>query len=239
MMVSLDAWINRASIRIIGERKGTKMEIEITIIDGMVHVTAPFNEDFVSVAHNLKGKWDRDLRVWKFKTAVQQDVERALDEIFGHHGDGGEAVTLTVTVNSFMKAEKSPVKLGPYVLSRAYGRDSGARTGDDVAIIQGKIRSGGSRAKWTSCVEAETVFKIMSVPASTVKLMEKEAEEKYFTEDVRKSENFPWPEGAEYSWDVVKLVTKPEGCVIRHENGREYYFASIERRPVLTIERCK
>lgn len=65
------------------------------------------------------------------------------------------------------------VNIGGKIFYQAYERDSGARTGEDVALLEGNIDSGGSRNYWKSIVEEGSKFKVLNLIPALVKYFEK------------------------------------------------------------------
>jgi hypothetical protein len=153
--------------------------VKIDTVDGKLAVTTPYDGDFVRRARKLGGKWDG--KAWLFMLPIRAQVEEALSDCYGYSVDRTEdRLTLRVTVHVDLHGSDGPVKFGPYTLARAWGRDSGARPGEDVALIEGRIRSGGSRKNWGAHVDAGSVFIIGNVPLTVAeKLRDLAVEDTY------------------------------------------------------------
>ena len=116
-----------------------------------------YNSDLVDECRNLAGQWDAIQKVWVFSAIVQDKVDE-LDEIYNSE----EIVVEIQALNDFEKRKK-PVDFCGYPVARATGRDSGAKIGDDVALIEGSISSSGSFVNWCTYVKKDTIFRL-SVP---------------------------------------------------------------------------
>lgn len=55
-------------------------------------------------------------------------------------------------------------------IASAWGRDSGARVGDDVAFVEGRPESGGSFKNWRSVVPAGSVVVLHNVPQAALQM---------------------------------------------------------------------
>ena len=72
----------------------------------------------------------------------------------------GEMVAVEITAKSNLSCSRGPVTFLGYPIARAFDRDSGAKLGTGVSMIEGDITSGGSRANWTSNVDKGSVFRL-------------------------------------------------------------------------------
>ena len=140
------------------------MSVQIEKYGDSLAVYFPFDEDAKNRIKNLGGKWNGVERCWKVPAALESEVREVLNDTFGT--DGSQPVkmlTLRVTALNDVEIYTDPVTCCGKVLARAYGRDSGAKVGDDVALISGTITSGGSRKNWKSIVRNGAVFKLLNV----------------------------------------------------------------------------
>lgn len=137
------------------------MKIKLEIIDDKVKVLSPYNKEFVERARNLRGVWKND--AWWFDDSIVDYVRDALNEIFGTTGEVPyENCTLLIT-NFSDFTYQGPVTLFGRTIARAFGRDSGAKLGDDIVFISGNYDSGGSVKNWTTVVDDAT-FEIHNFP---------------------------------------------------------------------------
>lgn len=63
-----------------------------------------------------------------------------------------------------------------YTVARAYGRDSGAKLGDNVSMLKGGISSGGSMNNWKTYIDEDSVFRLQ-VPMNVFSFYENEEKE--------------------------------------------------------------
>lgn len=145
--------------------------LKITIDNGVARVFTPYNATFVSKIKTIGGrKWDAAAGCWTVPESEIGVVRKHMMDVYGETDqvDDVDRVTLMVKFNK-MEYEvcKSIVMFGKTIV-RATGRDSGARTGDDVALIEGGIGSGGSVKNWHSIAYAGAVLKVRNVPRTAI-----------------------------------------------------------------------
>lgn len=116
--------------------------------------TAQYNEIIIKKCRELGGKWDSANECWIFSGMVSSEVEELDYQI------NSEKIIVEVTANKTLYAEKSPVYFLGYVVARAFGRDSGAKLGDNIALISGDVTSGGSMKNWATRVVEGSIFKL-------------------------------------------------------------------------------
>ena len=79
-----------------------------------------------------------------------------------------DKVTVRVTINEWL-SERRGIFFAGRQIAGATGRDSGARLGHGVVLIEGKFSSGGTWKNFTTTAEPETIFELKDVPLSKVK----------------------------------------------------------------------
>ena len=128
---------------------------------GLLSVMSPYDEAFVDGARNLGGTWDKDARRWTFAADLYSEIRELCLVTYGEDGDDEmPTVTLCVRVLDDIAVRRGPVNLLGRVLAYATSRDSGARTGRDCVLVEGRIRSGGSRQYWVTEIRAGSVFQL-------------------------------------------------------------------------------
>ncbi len=132
-------------------------------INGIIEIVTPYNKEFVSKARNLRGKWDKTKNAWIFDDSIEEYVRQSLIECYGTTGED-PVETCSLLVKDFTRyASKSDVELFGRSIARAYGRDSGAKLGDNIIWISGTYDSGGSVKNWSTDVMNAT-FSIQNFP---------------------------------------------------------------------------
>lgn len=150
--------------------------------NGKVEVVSPYNSEFVKRARNLRGSWNAQKSAWVFDESVEEHVKNAMKECFGVTGE--EPVEFcTLHVKDFTAyVYRDQVDLFGRTIARAFGRDSGAKLGDDIIWLKGKYTSGGSVKNWSTDVE-NAEFEIQNFPVERTKF-----------EDVQKAVEEGWCE---------------------------------------------
>jgi len=215
------------------------MNIDIITTEKTIEVRAPYSADFVARCRELRGKWNAFDKTWVFPSALKDEVLEALNEHYGYVADTHqERITLLVTVHENLSADKAPVKFGPYELAGARGRDSGARTSQNVALLSGSINSGGSVKNWESRVSKGAKFKIWDVPISIAERLRKIAIAETFVTYQRVDDVIrEAPTGIAF-WEIDAKAPDglPEGCVRRFGAGATYWWSRGTTKQTFTVE---
>lgn len=136
-------------------------EIKLEIVDDKIKVTTPYNKDFVEKARNFRGKWHKE--AWWFDDSILEYVRDAMMEVYGTTGEQPVEYCSLLIKDYSDEAQRGPVELFGRVIARAFGRDSGAKLGEDIVFISGDYRSGGSVKNWYTELRDAT-FEIQNFP---------------------------------------------------------------------------
>ncbi len=139
---------------------------------GALAVDSPYHPAFVRRAHKLNGKF-RD-RIWYFDGRDEEAVRAACIEVYGTDGTPCETRCVRVALDHFDFGRAESIFMAGRQVARVQGRDSGAKLGDGVVIIEGKIGSGGSRKNFCVMIEPGTVIEIRDVPIAKVRAIANE-----------------------------------------------------------------
>jgi hypothetical protein len=147
-----------------------KIEKSICKIGGVlkscVTVESPYNPEFSSRARGLGGKWKAPL--WIFDERDEKRVKELCVEIYGTDGVDSDLVSIRVT----LEEDDWNYELSFYVagrqVARAFDRDSGARLGEGVILLNGKFGSSGSRKSPAITVDKGTVFELRDIPRKAI-----------------------------------------------------------------------
>lgn len=142
--------------------------MEIKIKDGMADVYTPYNPYFVRKIKGIGGtKWVSSEKCWRVPEAAIEAVREMMKDVYGYSDVmQNETVTLKVTFNEEVRECQDDIVLFGKVLARVYGRDSGAKIGEDVAFIKGGAGSGGSVKNWESYIREGSVVILSNVNKS-------------------------------------------------------------------------
>jgi len=145
-----------------------KIEIRKSRDGKELFVTCPYSDKFVAGAKKLGGKfvkeqkddpypylrknYSKKIKYWVFLPQNEEAVRKLCIDIFGTDGDTtNELVTVKTTVKT--ECTRKPVSFHGRTLASAWDRDSGAKLGEDVALLDGIITSGGSTKYWSTIVD--------------------------------------------------------------------------------------
>lgn len=101
-----------------------------------------YNYWLVDQCRKLGGKWDADEKIWVFPSLVEDKVEE-LDDRYN-----ADIVDIEITAKNVEGSYCKPLYFCGYEIARAFGRDSGAKTNENVSLISGHVGSSGSRKNW-------------------------------------------------------------------------------------------
>lgn len=146
--------------------------IQLTIIDDKLKVVSPYNEGFVAKCRNLRGKFQGG--AWWFDDSIIDYVREAMIMFYGTTGEV-PFENCTLFISDFSGSEYGgPVTLFGRTVARSTGRDSGARLGDDIILIEGSCVSGGSVKNWRTEVRNAS-FEMKNFPIPSLDLAEVKA----------------------------------------------------------------
>lgn len=139
--------------------------------NGKIKIFTPYNKDFVDQIHNIgSAKWNKNDRCWMVKEEDLETVRKYMMEIYGETDlpDEGKKVTVKVTALNDLVKSKAAITLFGKEIARAYNRDSGARVGEDVTLINGKFGSGGSAKNWLTTINKGSIFLVKNVSENMI-----------------------------------------------------------------------
>ena len=137
------------------------MEIKLEHMGNEIKVITPYNSDFVQKCRNLRGEFKQG--AWWFRDNIIDYVRNAMLEIYGVTGEEQYEECSLLVKNFTRESTCAAVTLFGRTIARAFGRDSGAKLGDEIILIDGSIDSGGSMKNWSTCVKNAT-FEIQNFP---------------------------------------------------------------------------
>lgn len=142
--------------------------MKIEVKNGVANVYTPYNPDFVKKIKGIGGaKWNGSEKCWAIPETAVKVAREIMDDVYGYSDvKENETISLKITFNESVSERREDVVLFGKILAHAYGRDSGARVGDDVAYISGGATSGGSVKNWRSVVKDGSVAILSNVNKS-------------------------------------------------------------------------
>lgn len=142
--------------------------MKIVVNNGFADIYTPYNADFVDKIKRIGGRrWNGENRCWTVPETEIDTVRQFMVDVYGESDlpDSSEYVDVRITFeNDAYSDYRSGIVMFGKTIARAWGRDSGAKVGDDVTIETGVCTSGGSRANWYTAIKADTVIKIRNLP---------------------------------------------------------------------------
>lgn len=120
----------------------------------IVTLQSKYNMNLVKSCKNLGGKWDAQSKTWVFSDIVEEEVEK-LDELYN-----SKTIAIEITAKKDVFADQEPIYFCGYRLGTATGRDSGVSFSDDIALMNGKCESGGSRNNWLTIIRENTKLRL-------------------------------------------------------------------------------
>lgn len=171
--------------------------------DNAMYLDCPYNHNFVQRAHRLAGQWDEGKGRWRFDARDLEKVKKACMEVFGTDGSIPEKLfTLQARAIVEISASRKSIFFAGHQIARAWGRDSGARLGDGVILLEGEVRSGGSRVNWDTIIDDGSVIEIKDLTPKQVDLAKRSAE-RY------------------EKWEILSVVEQPNIATANHIEEEE------------------
>lgn len=149
--------------------------MRIKIEDGTAKVFTPYNPEFVRRIKSVgKAKWNGSEKCWQVSELAVEAVRTIMMDVYGETDipDCGEKVSVRVKFLEEHSAFREAFVLFGKTIASAFGRDSGARTGDEAIFIQGDPRSGGSMKNWYTIIPKDCVVELHNVPKALVETNE-------------------------------------------------------------------
>jgi len=153
-----------------------EINLEIIEKEDQIKVTSPYNQKFVNKARNLRGKWKDG--AWWFDDSIVDYVRDLMKGCFGTTGEEPYDNVDLVISNFTDSYSRGAVELFGRTIAKAWGRDSGAKLGDGIILISGRIKSGGSVKNWYTEVDgADFIIKDFPKPATELSEVKKAIDE--------------------------------------------------------------
>ena len=147
--------------------------MKITTNNGVANIYTPYNADFVAKIKNIGGrKWNAAEKCWTIPESEIETARKYMTEVFGEtdQADEGERISVRIRFNKDTEEERKGITIFGKEIAKAWGRDSGARPGEDATVESGTITSGGSRNHWTTKIEEGTVIKLRNIPEAALQI---------------------------------------------------------------------
>jgi hypothetical protein len=138
--------------------------VKIKEMNGKLIVWSEYNSNLPAAARKLAGRWDNKEKAWVFSSEMETEVEKIYIKYYGHFRDSVETVTILCNCDEKYEVSRAPLQLHGRVIAEARGRDSGAKVGKGVAVLNGGFYSSGSSQYWNTVVKSGTVFKVLDYP---------------------------------------------------------------------------
>lgn len=156
---------------------------------GRTKIYTPYNPDFVREIKKIGGaRWNSSSRCWSVPEGMTDAVREIIKSVYGYtdQDPATEMVNVIVRFKSDVYKTQDSYDMFGKVLSRAWSRDSGAITGDDVIYLEGNPESGGSKKHWDSIVPEGSVVKIINIPKGVYesKIEDLKKHEDYYTIEI-------------------------------------------------------
>ena len=147
--------------------------MRITVNNGMASVYTPYNKDFIAKIKAIGGrKWNAAEKCWMVPETEIDTVRQYMMDVYGETDqlDDSEKVTVRVTFNKDAYAKCDGIVLFGKTIARAWGRDSGAKVGDEATFEKGSPKSGGSVRNWNTIIPEGSIVKIRNITRTALDL---------------------------------------------------------------------
>lgn len=136
-----------------------KVQIKTSKESEDLYVFTPYNADFVKAVKRINGTWSATDRAWVVNPKMKEQLKKLLVECYGETGEEQKR-TYKITATQKYSECRASVTAGGLVIASATDRDSGAKVGEGVYLLEGDIDSGGSAKYWSTVVKEGSVFQV-------------------------------------------------------------------------------
>jgi hypothetical protein len=113
-------------------------------------VTSEYHKNLPERARQIDGDWTGS--AWKFDIRDEERVRELYEDIYGEFENCGDLVTVKIPVTGEISEHTSAIYFCGRQVARAFGRDSGAKTGTGVVLVDCRATSGGSMKNWYTVI---------------------------------------------------------------------------------------
>lgn len=152
------------SVQIVPEQKMADGEIKVKVV-------SPYSNEFVQIARQMNGVFNRETKAWYFPAEDLDVVRGRVKEIYGVdplEDEQEETVSVQFDIGESCGNYyyRSFFAMGRDIAYRP-GRDSSVRLGEGVTLVAGKFPSSGGSVKNPNInPEPGTVLRVRNVPRS-------------------------------------------------------------------------
>lgn len=152
---------------------GLNIEIKHFLNKETVALVAPYHPDIVNAMRALNGSFDRVNGYWLVDEDDENTLRELAKDVFGTDDfASSEKATVRLTFKKTISEEHGSIFLGGREIAKASGRDSGAKLGEKVVLIDGKLpSSGGSVKNWKTVIFENSVLDLRKLPLDAAKKM--------------------------------------------------------------------
>lgn len=129
-------------------------EIQKIAKNKIVTLCADYNQFLVDACRRLGGRWDASAKAWVFTSLVENEVEE-LDELYN-----SKKIVIEITALEDCYSCTAPLTFCGYTIATATGRDSGAVLAENIACLNGDIKSSGSMKNWSTRAIEGSIFRL-------------------------------------------------------------------------------
>lgn len=157
------------------------MAIRIETEEQYTYLYTPYNPEFVSKIKRIGGaKWSSGNKAWRIPVDCIDEARDIIRDVYGYTDEEDVKrlkIKVVIDKGHYISEGRGPVMMFGKTIASAFGRDSGAKVGDEVSFLEGEPASGGSMKNWNTHISGPAVFTIRNVP-ETKYLEEKDSWEK-------------------------------------------------------------
>ena len=142
--------------------------MDIEVKDASAYVHTPYNYDFVQGMRSVnRARWNEREKAWVAPEIFIPQIRKIMFAAYGET-DAEPAEDKRTILLRFLQTvyeQNKPVTIYGKTVARAFGRDSGAKVGTDVAFSVGSPTSGGSNKYWMTIIPEGCEVVLHNVPA--------------------------------------------------------------------------
>lgn len=142
--------------------------MKITVNAGKASIHSPFHPDFVVRIKGIGGRWNAASKTWTVGENMVNEAREIMRAVYGRDDQQTDvqATDIRIRFGEEVHCTCGGITMYGKTIAKAWGRDSGARVGEDVAFVEGRPDSGGSAKNWRTIIPAGSVVAVKNVPVA-------------------------------------------------------------------------
>lgn len=144
-------------------------DVSVENLNGYVYLVSPYNPQIPSMAKRLNGRWDSNLRAWRFDVRDRARVEKIACDIFGWSPRPCGTVDVRINAEAFISRDApSRVIFAGRSVARRMAKNTSVTLPRGVVLVDGNFAASGGSNNCPEIGETDAVLEIRDLPESAL-----------------------------------------------------------------------